>query len=151
MKLIEVFTKPKGKISWKTRSSSTWLGYFVVGGNREFAFYAVRQVSDSQIWPLTDKDVDKNKTWEVIFYQTKPKISDDITGGGKPIEVFNKALAAFKEFVKGAKPESIVFTAKEPSRIKLYNIMAKKVAKGLGFNLLSAQSGTYVLKSKRAK
>ena len=150
MKLIEVFTKPKGKIKWSKRTSKAWAGDFEVE-DRKFEFAAFKGVDASAIFPLTDKDVDKKQTWDVVFYQTEPELSHDITGGGKPVEVFNKALLAFKEFVKGAKPKYIAFTAKEPSRMKLYNIMAKKLARGLGFKVLSAKSGTYVLQSKRVK
>jgi len=75
----------------------------------------------------------------------------DITGEGKPIEVFNKALAAMKEFVKGAKPKYIYFSAKEPSRMKLYNIMVKKLASSMGFKVLNASQGNYLLQNKRVK
>ena len=150
MKLIEVFTKPKGKIKWRKRGSGGWAGTFEID-DREFEFTAFKGVDASLVYPLTDKEINKRQTWEVVFYQTRPKIDDEITGGGKPVEVFNKALVAFKEFVKGAKPKYIAFTAKEPSRMKLYNIMAKKLSRGLGFKVLSAKSGTYVLQSKRVK
>jgi len=159
MKLTEVFTKPKGKIKWDERTSTRWVGEFAVSGRfsgrqgdtRKFMFAAFKGVDASMVYPLTDKEIDKKKTWEVGFYQTEPELSHDITGAGKPVEIFNKALVAFKEFAQGAKPEAIAFTAKEPSRIKLYDIMAKKLAKGLGFNVLSAKSGTYVLQSKKVK
>ncbi len=83
--------------------------------------------------------------------QVKPESSHDITGGGKPVEVFNKALAALKELVKVEKPVYISFGAKEPNRMRLYNAMVKKLAKGLGYKALPVSGGNYLLKSKRAK
>ena len=89
--------------------------------------------------------------WIVGFVQTRPSITHDITGGGKPIEVFNNALAAIKELVRREKPKYISFSAKETSRMKLYNVMIKKLAKGLGYKALPVSGGNYLLKSKRAK
>ena len=153
MKLREVFTKPKGKIKWKTKSAKKWVGYFDVG-TRNFAFEALKGGADaSELFPFQDK-IDTKETWSVVFAQTAPGQRlgvTDITGEGKPIEVLNKALAAMKEFVKGAKPKYIYFSAKEPSRMKLYNIMVKKLASSMGFKVLNASQGNYLLQNKRVK
>ena len=152
MKLAEVFTKPKGKIKWKRKSATKWDGVFSVD-DREFQFMAlIGAIDDSELHPYEDK-VDKKETWNVSFHQSKvggKRATDTgITGAGKPIEVLNKALAATKEFVKGAKPKYIYFSAKEPSRMKLYNIMVKKLSSGMGFKVLNASQGNYLLQSKR--
>lgn len=152
MKLAEVFTKPKGKIKWKRKSATRWDGVFSVD-DREFRFMAlIGAIDDSELHPYEDK-VDKKETWNVSFHQSKvggKRATDTgITGAGKPIEVFNGALAAIKEFVKGAKPKYIYFSAKEPSRMKLYNLMVKKLASGLGFKVINASQGNYLLQKKR--
>ena len=152
MKLTEVFTKPKGKIKWKRKSATRWDGVFSVD-DREFRFMAlIGAIDDSELHPYEDK-VDKKETWNVSFHQSKvggKRATDTgITGAGKPIEVFNGALAAIKEFVKGAKPKYIYFSAKEPSRMKLYNLMVKKLASGLGFKVINASQGNYLLQKKR--
>ena len=152
MKLREVFTKLKGKIKWKRKSATNWTGVFNVDV-REFQFMALKgAIDDSELHPHEDK-VDKKETWVSGFVQSKvegkTKTSTDITGAGKPIEVLNKALVAAKEFVKGAKPKYIYFSAKEPSRMKLYNIMVKKLASSMGFKVLNASQGNYLLQSKR--
>lgn len=152
MKLAEVFTKPKGKIKWKRKSATKWDGVFSVD-DREFRFMAlIGAIDDSELHPYEDK-VDKKETWNVSFHQSKvggKRATDTgITGAGKPIEVFNGALAAIKEFVKGAKPKYIYFSAKEPSRMKLYNLMIKKLASGLGFKVINASQGNYLLQKKR--
>ena len=153
MKLREVFTKPKGKIKWKTNSAKKWNGEFSVG-DRKFAFIALKGVvDDSELHPYED-EVDKKEAWSVGFVQDatgKGSARTDITGEGKPIEVFNKALAAMKEFVKGTKPKYIYFSAKEPSRMKLYNIMIKKLASGMGFKVINASQGNYLLQNKRVR
>ena len=154
MKLAEVFTKPKGKIKWKRKSATKWDGVFSVD-DREFRFMAlIGAIDDSELHPYEDK-VDKKETWNVSFHQSKvggqQATDTGITGAGKPIEVFNGALAAIKEFVKGAKPKYIYFSAKEPSRMKLYNLMVKKLASGLGFKVINASQGNYLLQKKRLK
>ena len=151
MKLIEVFTKPKGKIKWIKQTPMVWRGSFEVG-ERKFLFTAAMGGADeSTIYPLKLSREEIADIWIVGFMQTEPKPSHDITAGGKPIEVMNKSLVAFKEFAKKAKPQYVTFSAKESSRMKLYNIMVKKLARGLGFKILTAQQGTYVLQSKRIK
>ena len=153
MKLREVFAKPKGKIKWKTKGAKKWNGEFSIG-DRKFVFIALKgTVDDSELYPHED-EVDKKEAWSVGFVQDatrKGKARIDITGEGKPIEVFNKTLAAMKEFVKGAKPKYIYFSAKEPSRMKLYNIMVKKLASGMGFKVINASQGNYLLQNKRIK
>jgi len=157
MKLREVFTKPKGKIKWATKTAKKWVGDYSVD-DRDFKFEAFKGiVDDSELYPYEDK-VDKKETWFVGFIQLKPGQigtgrrrggTTNITGKGKPIEVLNKTLVAAKEFVKGAKPAYIYFSAKEPSRMKLYNIMVKKLASSMGFKVLNASQGNYLLQSKR--
>ena len=159
MKLTEVFTKPKGKLKWKTKTAKKWNAEFSVG-DRKFEFMALKgAVDESELYPFEDK-VDKKETWSVSFVQivatsgtwTRPpghRRVADITGEGKPIEVFNKTLVATKEFVKGTKPKYIYFSAKEPSRMKLYNLMVKKLASGAGFKVINASQGNYLLQNKR--
>ena len=153
MKLTEVFTKPKGKLKWKTKTAKKWNAEFSVG-DRKFEFMALKgAVDDSELYPHED-EVDQKEAWSVGFVQAgtgKGSARTDITGEGKPIEIFNKALAAMKEFVKGAKPKYIYFSAKEPSRMKLYNLMVKKLASGVGFKVINASQGNYLLQNKRAK
>ena len=153
MKLTEVFAKPKGKIKWKTKTARKWNGEFSIG-DRKFVFIAVKgAVDDSELYPHED-EVDKKEAWSVGFVQDatrKGKARIDITGEGKPIEVFNKTLVAMKEFVKGAKPKYIYFSAKEPSRMKLYNLMVKKLASGMGFKVINASQGNYLLQNRRIK
>ena len=151
MKLIEVFTKPKGKIKWSFKSSTKWEGTFAVG-ERVFVFTAgMGRADESMVNPIKMSREEIESVWVVDFMQVKPTVSNDITGGGKAIEVFNNALVAAKEFVKGEKPKYISFTAKETSRMRLYNVMVKKLAQGLGYKPLPVSGGNYLLKSKRIK
>ena len=149
MKLTEVFAKPKGKVKWTSKSSTKWEGTFAVE-DRVFEFRAtLGKADESMIYPVKLSKEELEDVWELQFVQKWPDYSLEITGGGKPIEVLNKALVAAKEFVKRAKPAYINFSAKEPSRMKLYNIMVKKLSSSMGFKVLNASQGNYLLQSKR--
>ena len=151
MKLTEVFTKPKGKIKWTSKSSTKWEGTFAVG-DRVFEFTAnMGGADESMIHPVKLSKEELEDVWELQFVQKWPDYSLEITGGGKAIEVFNNALVAAKEFIKRQKPKYINFSAKEMNRMKLYNAMVKKLSRGLGYNPLLATGGIYLLKSKRVK
>ena len=151
MKLTEVFTKPKGKIKWASKSSTKWEGTFAVE-DRVFKFRAaLGNADESMVYPVKLSKEELEEVWELQFVQYWPDYSLEITGGGKPIEVFNKALVAVKEFIKRQKPKYINFSAKEMNRMKLYNAMVKKLSTGLGYKPLLAKGGNYLLKSKRAK
>ena len=88
MKLTEVFTKPKGKITWVKRSPKKYAARFSVGEDRIFEFMAVLGwTTEHQVHPL---NIPLKKVWEVDFVQIKPTMDWDITGKGKPVEVMNK-------------------------------------------------------------
>jgi len=75
------------------------------------------------------------------------KKGNGITGVGNAAEVFGIVINGVAERVKKKNIESLVFTAKEPSRIKLYNSMAEVVANKLGWGAYY-KDGVYILTKK---
>ena len=79
----------------------------------------------------------KPSHWQVDFVR--------VTETGKSIElmkdfglkgalkVFSAVKVALEEFIKNYSPLTFYFTAKEPSRIKLYRIMSKRISKLPGY------------------
>jgi hypothetical protein len=68
--------------------------------------------------------------WSVAFFQATDKIgTSDITGVGNAPQVFSAVKKCFEKFTKKSKPQMFMFSAKEPSRKKLYDRMAKLVPK----------------------
>lgn len=69
------------------------------------------------------------KIWDVEFKEDYPPYQDEhsITGtaGSQASEVFSAVAACMKQFVLAKRPDFITFSAKESSRIKLYNRLAK--------------------------
>jgi len=51
--------------------------------------------------------------------------------GGQHIRILSTILAALQEFVRQEKPAVVVFSAKEPSRVKLYTTFVKRVSRYL--------------------
>jgi len=74
-----------------------------------------------------------------IFRLFQEHATDAKTGMGKPIEVFGIVSSALKDFKKnmGAKADLITFGSikSEPSRVKLYNKLAKRVDKNYRTNV----------------
>ena len=75
------------------------------------------------------------------------KQGNGITGTGNAAEVFGIVINGVTERVKKKNIEALVFTAKEPSRIKLYNSMAEVVADKLGWGAYY-KDGVYILAKK---
>ena len=80
-----------------------------------------------------------------------------LTGGGNAIKVFSTVITIMKEYIAKNQPEVIEFSAKEPSRVKLYNRLLggfKQDYEGLGYNLTQKNSdygADYFLVNKSIK
>ena len=75
------------------------------------------------------------------------KQGNGITGTGNAAEVFGIVINGVIDRIKKKNIEALVFTAKEPSRIKLYNSMAEVVADKLGWGAYY-KDGVYILSKK---
>jgi len=75
------------------------------------------------------------------------KQGNGITGTGNAAEVFGVVINGVTERIKKKNIEALVFTAKEFSRIKLYDAMTVVVADKLGWNVYSKE-GVYILAKK---
>lgn len=89
--------------------------------------------------PMPDQD---ESSWGVVFLNMSEPTrfgigSSEITGkmGAKALKVFSGVASAFKQFIKDRKPEEFFFTAEEPSRIRLYNRMAKMISQKFNYKL----------------
>lgn len=68
----------------------------------------------------------------------------EITGAKNAFEVFGVVINGVLDYIKNNGTEGLVFTAKEPSRKKLYNAMAKTYADKLGWNAFY-EDGVYIV------
>ena len=69
-------------------------------------------------------------TWEVVFtLRVKGANSTSITGTGNAPQVFAAVNKCLSIFLKKFKPYQFWFTAKEPSRKKLYKMMSKHITR----------------------
>jgi len=71
--------------------------------------------------------------WQIEFGQDK---GTGITGEGNAIQVFGAVAKCLNIFIKKYKPREFWFTAKEPSRKKLYHRMAKMLIKKYPYNFI---------------
>jgi len=73
---------------------------------------------------------DEDEGWQIFFGIEKgKKIDMNISGTGNQNKVFAAVLKCLKIFLNKVKPDTIFFTAKEPSRQKLYDRMSKVLTK----------------------
>jgi hypothetical protein len=77
-----------------------------------------------------DAIFDEDEGWQIFFGIEKGKKMDvSITNTGNQNKVFAAVLKCLKIFLNKVKPDRIFFTAKEPSRQKLYDRMSKLLTK----------------------
>lgn len=139
MLLNELFKQPSGKRTWKrVRTSSREMMYkFPMVVNGKDSKYEVMFDADltvGEVKRLGIKDWKKHSIWQITFGLEIDNDPDDyheeiFDTGGQQIKVFASVIDIVRDFVKRKQPDILFFTAKEPSRIKLYNRLATRLAK----------------------
>tara|TARA_Y100000815_G_C13072506_1_gene398754 strand:- start:210 stop:623 length:414 start_codon:yes stop_codon:yes gene_type:complete len=113
MKLLEVLNKP-AEWKWFKTSSREWKALFTIDDNK-YVFKA--ETSDMERWQIT---------FEIRGAGGKPH---DISKTGNEFKVFATVAEILNEYLKKVEPEIFWFTAKEPSRAKLYDRFAKLIVR----------------------
>ena len=113
MKLLEVLNKP-AEWKWFKTSSRQWKALFTIDDNK-YVFQA--ETSDMERWQIT---------FEIRGAGGKPH---DISKTGNEFKVFATVAEILNEYLKKVKPDNFWFTAKEPSRAKLYDRFAKLIVR----------------------
>ena len=113
MKLTEILNKP-AEWKWFKTSSREWKALFTIDDNK-YVFKA--ETSDMERWQIT---------FEIRGAGGKPH---DISKTGNEFKVFATVAEILNEYLKKVKPDIFWFTAKEPSRAKLYDRFAKLIVR----------------------
>tara|TARA_R110000824_G_C15019950_1_gene658265 strand:+ start:31 stop:441 length:411 start_codon:yes stop_codon:yes gene_type:complete len=113
VKLLEVLNKP-AEWKWFKTSSRQWTALFIIDNNK-YVFQA--ETSDMESWQIT---------FEIRGTGGKPH---DISKTGNEFKVFATVAEILNEYLKKVEPEIFWFTAKEPSRAKLYDRFAKLIVR----------------------
>ncbi len=129
MKIFELFDKPKADVESRPFKGSEEFGVSKTIDGRVIVFKATKEVvakSFAMIHGLTDQ-----AEWIVQF--TDNTVGDstyDKTGKGNEFKVFQFVMDGLRTFIKEYDPEFISFESKirEPSRVKLYDRMVKRLA-----------------------
>jgi len=111
----------------------TWQATFEVDG------VLYRFAADFDDEPLPGEE---ELTLGIVFFNMSEPTrfgigSSKMTGkmGAKALSVFSGVASAFKKFISDRKPYEFFFTAEEPSRIKLYNRLAKMISQKFNYKL----------------
>ena len=113
MKLLEVLNKP-AEWKWFLKAPREWKALFTIDDNK-YVFKA--ETSDMERWQIT---------FEIRGAGGKPH---DISKTGNEFKVFATVAEILNEYLKKVKPDIFWFTAKEPSRAKLYDRFAKLIVR----------------------
>ena len=122
--LLELFDKPL-PFSWEEITPNSWYASFKID----------KQHYGVDIYITNDSpDPDIEQGWEIVFGVGKDRMGLDIgiLNTGNEIKVFSTVVAAIKEWYKLNKNHPFWFSAKEPSRVKLYKAFARLIKKEIG-------------------
>ncbi len=120
MKLQELFNTSV-EIFWKKNSRNLWIATFSIN-DKSYEFSAVNDETDDD--------------WNVEFYlENSHTIKNDVTGTGDELVVFSTVLKILDKFIKDKDYPNIEFSAKEPSRKKLYDRMIRTLSSKYGYRL----------------
>lgn len=129
MLLNEVLDNP---LKWERTQS---------GGTSYIADFDIGDINYELEAHETDGGIDDPDYYTIEFTANiGNKATQEITKTGNSLQVFATITAMIKEFIKLNNPAAILFTAKEPSRAKLYDRLAKLFVSA-GFNLDMDDSG----------
>lgn len=106
-------------------------------------------------WFVEDKDGNpieytmrtaKKMNWEVDFFADEFEFGMKGSLGVRgAMEVISGAATSVKMFIESNKPDFFYFTAKEPSRQKLYKKLSALITKTGAYNLEEVKSGGMVI------
>ena len=89
------------------------------------------------------------KFYHLEFGDTE--LGKGITGKGDAFEVFSTAINGVSDYLKNnSDVEGVVFTAKEPSRIRLYKTLSKVLAEKIGGSF-GFKNDTFIVSTKKPK
>ena len=113
MKLLEVLNKP-AKWKWFKTNWREWIALFIIEDNK-YVFKA--ETDDMERYQIT---------FEIRGTGGKPH---DISKTGSEFKVFATVAEILNEYLKKVEPDVFWFSAKEPSRAKLYDRFAKLIVR----------------------
>ena len=117
MKLTEILNKP-AEWKWFKTSTNKWIALFIIDDNK--------YVFQAQTKSMSGMKKRWHITFEIRGTGGKPH---DISKTGNEFKVFATVAEILNEYLKKVKPEIFWFTAKEPSRAKLYDRFAKLIVR----------------------
>ena len=135
-RITELMDKP---LDWKmyVDQSNEFKADFELNDDLTYIFSAIVEIHTP---PFIINMVDPTANIWVIEFSIEDG-SFELTGTGNQFTVFATVADILKMFIFRRKPEIFYFSAKEDSRIRLYNVFAKKIAKNFKYNLYTVFAG----------
>lgn len=133
-RLVELLDQPVDW-EWKKRSPSFWKAVFEVNDDKFEVYFSIH-------------------TFRTDLTFSSEKYSEDISGQGDQFKIFSTVGKIVEDFLRSNKTEVLIFSAKEPSRVKLYYRFAKMISREFNFDIDVEEGprwGTeFILSSKKS-
>ena len=101
-------------------------------------------LSDGTTWLYNAVDYEGSGTFDIVFYA--PSDSKSIPSGNKnkvALETFAAIEKITMDFIKYEDPDYITFNAHGKSKVKLYDLLAKKIVKSKKYRLYRDGGGKF--------
>lgn len=121
MRLDEIFDADSASYKW-SRISPRVYG-FEIEEDRKYTVTFIKLPDVGDYIPSEFDEVDPDKSYEISFFLKSAHGGSEhgIVGtGGKQIKIFGTVIDVIKDFLDRTKPQVLAFSAKEPSRKRLY-------------------------------
>jgi hypothetical protein len=161
MLLNELFSPGSAKKTWKRVKTSPRFQVYafpVIINGKDSKYYVTfdGNLTVGEVRLLGIDDWKEHSIWQIVFGLEiggdEDSYREDIFNtGGQHIKVFASVIDIVRDFVKRKQPDILFFTAEEPSRVKLYNRLAKQLAKMMGGKVVkdSYRGTAYVVYSAK--
>ena len=161
MRLKQYLTE-KLNLNYPVKSVGNYPGDFATEfyvGEEKYEFMASEyDYEDIFGYPKYDKDfIPDRHAWEIEFaiLSKHPGVDrwgiNKLMGASGALQVFSAVATSLKLFIKEEKPFAFYFSAKEPSRVKLYNTLSKMITQKFPYTLKKGNmpnANTYVFTKK---
>lgn len=162
MSRLEKYLTEKFDLNYPVKITGKYAGEFLTqftAGEEKYSFEAQEYFFEDIFgYPDDNEDfIPDRHIWEIEFSNISRHSGSDVRWGindlmgMKALKVFSGVATSLKKFIKKEKPYAFYFSAKEPSRVKLYDTMSKLMSKSFPYKLKKGNtphSNSYVFTRK---
>lgn len=132
--LSELFDNPV-QYKWVSKDQFGWLGEFRIDFEDDYYEYETSIINDDKYGNIIEFELVDTS----LEGFTGKNSMDIVNVKGVQYKAFSTVIKMVKEWIRFVEPENLAFSAKEPSRVKLYKRFAKIIT-DLGYTVNEVKS-----------